>query len=366
MKKSKLLAIIDKAINEVLSEDKAKDDATKKAEEVAFDATLKAIKSKQTALAQKYTDIQKEKNNIKTGNTIIPEAELDEARRYGIADAEKAQALIDAASGKAKGRIQQIVDAINAAGGRLSGGGIANAIGVIQPQINSLLKAMVENGILDIEGGKAFAVAPAAGEEAPEEEPEMAGDETDLFVGKGDINKTLSSYFKDEPTPEEEPAIPTKTVSVATAPKIGVWFDDHSDLIQAIIDKTKTATKRVGKLKENEEIGSGDFKRSALASKDWAKESLKTLIEELVSELIKVKQEDPAMFEKILVQLKQYKFGPTNSLSSYKEILKQLQAADVDAKSVDAGDLELDDEEEEEDTLPEPIMERLQKLAKIK
>ena len=70
----------------------------------------------------------------------ISEVELDEARRYGIADAEKAQALIDAASGKAKGRIQQIVDAINAAGGRLSGGGIANAIGVIQPQINSLLK----------------------------------------------------------------------------------------------------------------------------------------------------------------------------------------------------------------------------------
>jgi hypothetical protein len=352
MKKSKLLAIIDKAINEVLNEDQALDKAAK-------DAEIAAIKKRQTAL-------QAQLQSVVSGKDVMPEGVLDEARRYGIADAEKAQALIDAASGKAKGRIQQIVDAINAAGGRLSGGGIANAIGVIQPQINSLLKAMVENGILDIEGGKAFATAPAPGEEAPEEEPEMAGDETDLFVGKGDINKTLSSYFKDEPTPEEEPAIPTRTVSMAAAPKIGVWFDDHSDLIQAIIDKTKTATKRVGKLKENEEIGSGDFKRSALASKDWAKESLKTLIEELVSELIKVKQEDPAMFEKILVQLKQYKFGPTNSLSSYKEIIKQLNAADVDAKPVDAGDLELGDEEEEEDTLPEPVMERFQKLAKIK
>jgi hypothetical protein len=352
MKKSKLLAIIDKAINEVLNEDQALDKAAK-------DAEIAAIKKRQTAL-------QAQLQSVVSGKDVMPEGVLDEARRYGIADAEKAQALIDAASGKAKGRIQQIVDAINAAGGRLSGGGIANAIGVIQPQINSLLKAMVENGILDIEGGKAFTTAPAPGEEAPEEEPEMAGDETDLFVGKGDINKTLSSYFKDEPTPEEKPAIPTKTVSLAAAPKIGVWFDDHSDLIQAIIDKTKTATKRVGKLKENEEIGSGDFKRSALASKDWAKESLKTLIEELVSELIKVKQEDPAMFEKILVQLKQYKFGPTNSLSSYKEIIKQLNAADVDAKPVDAGDLELGDEEEEEDTLPEPVMERLQKLAKIK
>ena len=358
MKKSQLLAIIDKAINEVLNEapstyagKNAVDDLKKDREYSTLSATGKL-------------DAEDE---LKRGGTVtIGEAELDEARRYGIADAEKAQALIDAASGKAKGRIQQIVDAINDAGGRLSGGGIANAIGVIQPQINSLLKAMVENGILDIEGGKAFTAAPAPGEEAPEEEPEMAGDETDLFVGKGDVDKALSSYFKDEPTPEEEPAIPTRTVSMAAAPKIGVWFDDHSDLIQAIIDKTKTATKRVGKLKENEEIGSGDFKRSALASKDWAKESLKTLIEELVSELVKVKQEDPAMFEKILVQLKQYKFGPTNSLSSYKEIIKQLNAADVEAKPVDAGDLELGDEEEEEDTLPEPIMERLQKLAKIK
>lgn len=358
MKKSKLLAIINKAINEVLDEVTTID--------VPGNPGNIPDQTKSAAINKARTT----EKNPKLGTAddpieFVEEADLNEARRYGIADAEKAQALIDAASGKAKGRIQQIVDAINVAGGRLSGGGIANAIGVIQPQINSLLKAMVENGILDIEGGKAFAVAPTVGEEAPEEEPEMAGDETDLFVGKGDINKTLSSYFKDEPT-EEEPAIPTKTVSMAAAPKIGVWFDDHSDLIQAIIDKTKTATKRVGKLKENEEIGSGDFKRSALASKDWAKESLKTLIEELVSELIKVKQEDPAMFEKILVQLKQYKFGPTNSLSSYKEILKQLQAADVDAKSVDAGDLELDDEEEEEDTLPEPVMERLQKLAKIK
>ena len=134
MKKSKLLAIIDKAINEVLSEDKGKDEAAKR-------AVLNAITAQQNALNAKKTDIQ-------SGKDVIPEAELDEARRYGIADAEKAQALIDAASGKAKGRIQQIVDAINAAGGRLSGGGIANAIGVIQPQINSLLKAMVENGII--------------------------------------------------------------------------------------------------------------------------------------------------------------------------------------------------------------------------
>lgn len=266
MKKSKLLAIIDKAINEVL------DEAT--AFELTTSTGKKVVQSfPNQSAAQKF---KSDNTNIRSVQQL-EEDNLDEARRYGIADAEKAQALIDAASGKAKGRIQQIVDAINAAGGRLSGGGIANAIGVIQPQINSLLKAMVENGILDIEGGKAFAVAPAPGEEAPEEEPEMAGDETDLFVGKGDINKTLSSYFKDEPTPEEEPAIPTKTVSMAAAPKIGVWFDDHSDLIQAIIDKTKTATKRVGKLKENEEIGSGVFNDSLAQSLDANAERLKHL-----------------------------------------------------------------------------------------
>jgi hypothetical protein len=352
MKKSKLLAIIDKAINEVLDESTI---------DVASPGVL-TPQQKQAMIVKARTTSK----NPKLGTAddpieFVEEGELDEARRYGIADAEKAQALINAAVGKSKGRIQQIVDAINAAGGRLSGGGIANALNVIQPQINSLLKAMVENGILDIEGGKAFTTAPTPGEEAPEEEPEMAGDETDLFVGRGDVDKTLSSYFKDEPKPEELAAV--KTTSLAAAPKVGVWFDEHSDLIQAIIDKTKSASKRISSLREDEEIGSGDLKKSTLASKDWAKESLKTLIGELVSELIKVKQEDPAMFEKILVDLKQYKFGPTNTLLSYNMILKQLDAADVNASNIDTGDLELD---EEEDTLPEPVMERFQKLAKIK
>jgi hypothetical protein len=362
MKKSQLLAIIDKAINEVLNEapstyagKNAVDDLKKDREYSTLSATGKL-------------DAEDE---LKRGGTVtIGEAELDEARRYGIADAEKAQTLINAASGKAKGRIQQIVDAINDAGGRLSGGGIANAIGVIQPQINSLLKAMVENGILDIEGGKAFTAAPAPGEEAPEEEPEMAGDYTDFFVGKGDVDKTLAPYFRDEPTPEEEPAIPTRTVSMAAAPKIGVWFVKNSDLIQAIINKTKTSKARVGnsktKTNEGEEIGGGDLKKSKEASRDWAKESLIKLIDELVAELKKVKQEDPAMFEQIKVQLLQYKFGPTGTTSSFEKIMKQLDSPDIEVPPVDAGDLELGDEEEEEDTLPEPIMERLQKLAKIK
>jgi hypothetical protein len=364
MKKSQLLAIIDKAINEVLNEEESNIDVS--------NPTGLTAKQKETFIRQAQQSTgDRNLGTIKKPVSFVEEAELDEARRFGIADASKIQSLLDdipsrPAKENAKKRIKQIIDAITKAGGRLTGGDIAKELGVIQPQINNLLKAMEAKGILNMEGGKAFATPLAPGETAPEEEPEMAGDYTDFFVGKGDVDKAFIPYFRDEPTSEEEPAIPTRTVSMAAAPKIGVWFDDHSDLIQAIIDKTKTATKRVGKLKENEEIGSGDFKRSALASKDWAKESLKTLIEELVSELVKVKQEDPAMFEKILVQLKQYKFGPTNSLSSYKEIIKQLNAADVEAKPVDAGDLELGDEEEEEDTLPEPIMERLQKLAKIK
>jgi hypothetical protein len=362
MKKSQLLAIIDKAINEVLNEA-----SSTYAGKNAVD-DLKKDREYSTLSATGKLDAEDE---LKRGGTVtIGEAELDEARRYGIADAEKAQSLIDAASGKAKGRIQQIVDAINDAGGRLSGGGIANAIGVIQPQINSLLKSMVENGILDIEGGKAFSTTPAPGEEAPEEEPEMAGDYTDFFVGKGDVDKTLAPYFRDEPTSEEEPAIPTRTVSMAAAPKIGVWFDKNSDLIQAIINKTKTSKARVGnsktKTNEGEEIGGGDLKKSKEASRDWAKESLIKLIDELVAELKKVKQEDPAMYKLILVDLKQYKFGPTGTTSSFEKIMKQLDLPDIEVPSVDAGDLELGDEEEEEDTLPEPIMERLQKLAKIK
>jgi hypothetical protein len=356
MKKLQLLVIINKAINEVLEETLY----TGKDPDVKNKLHQDPHYSGLTSQAKKDADIE-----LSKGGDVYAEGELDEARRYGVADADKAQSLIDAASGKAKDRIQQIVDAINAAGGRLSGGGIANALGVIQPQINNLLKVMVDNGILDIEGGKAFATAPAPGEEAPEEEPEMAGDETDLFVGKGDA---MGSYYfpKDKPASKEEPATPTKTVSMAAAPKIGVWFEKHSDLIQAIINKTKTTTQRVvTKLKENEEIGSDDYKKSAHASKKWAKESLKELIDKLVKELKKVRQEDPAMYEQILDELKLYKFGPTNTSSSYNIILKQLNASDTNAKPVDAGDLELDDEEEE-DTLSEPVMERLKKLANIK
>jgi hypothetical protein len=355
MKKSQLLAIIDKAINEVLNEGPSEDKAAK-------DAEIAAIKKKQIALNAQL-------QSVTSGKDTIPEGALDEARRYGIADATKAQALINAASGKAKGRIQQIVDAINDAGGRLSGGAIARALGVIQPQINDLLRAMENAGILNIEGGKAFATPLAPGEEAPEEEPEMAGDETDLFVGKGDA---MGSYYfpKDKPASKEEPAIPTRTVSMAAAPKIGVWFVKNSDLIQAIINKTKTSKARVGnsktKTNEGEEIGGGDLKKSKEASRDWAKESLIKLIDELVAELKKVKQEDPAMFEQIKVQLLQYKFGPTGTTSSFEKIMKQLDSPDIEVPPVDAGDLELDDEEEEEDTIPEPIMERLQKLAKIK
>jgi len=363
MKKSKLLSIINRAINEVLEE-------SLYAEKPGADPsnTLPNIiaPDSNTERDPKFQSKYKK----------ISESELDEARRYGIADSERAQDLIATTSGKAQARIQQIVDAINDSGGRLSGGGIARALGVVQPQINNLLRAMVENGILDIEGGKAFAAPQPVstggeGEEEDEDEnapSEFAGDGTDMYVGQGNYDKLMAQYFgtstpeetgeegEEEPiifSPKETPPEESEEDIIASG-SAGKWLVHHSDLIQAIINKTKTSSKRSTNIREADGIRS---------SREYAKLSLGTLIDELVEKLKAVRSSNPDMLEKILLNLKTYKFGPTNTLLSYKEIVKRLGAEDVTAAPVDAGDLEVDDEEDE--MLDEPIMERFQKLAKI-
>jgi hypothetical protein len=359
MKKSKLLSIVNKAINEVLEE-------SLYAEKPGADSsnTLPNIIS---------PDANTERDpKFQSKYKKISESELDEARRYGIADDARAQDLIDTTSGKAQTRIQQIVDAINNSGGRLSGGGIARALNVVQPQINNLLRTMVEAGILDIEGGTAFStpqVAVAAGEEGEEdnEQSEFAGDETDMAVGSGNYDKLMAMYFgtsTPEETGEESEEEPITTSIEATPEEseadivasgsAGKWLVYNSDLIQAIINKTKSASKRIASIKEANDINPSSYK-------EYAKLSLGVLIDELVEKLKVVRSSNPVMLEKILLNLKTYKFGPTNTLLSYKDIIKKLGTEDISAAPVDTEDLEVDDEE----MLDEPIMERFQKLAKI-
>ena len=361
MKKSKLLSIVNKAINEVLEE-------SLYAEKPGADS-LNILPNIISPDANTERDPKFQSKYKK-----ISESELDEARRYGIADDARAQDLIDTTSGKAQIRIQQIVDAINNSGGRLSGGGIARALNVVQPQINNLLRTMVEAGILDIEGGTAFStpqVAVAAGEEGEEgddEQSEFAGDETDMAVGSGNYDKLMDMYFgtsTPEETGEESEEEPITTPIEATSEEseadivasgsAGKWLVYNSDLIQAIINKTKSASKRISSIREANDINPSSYK-------EYAKLSLGVLIDELVEKLKVVRSSNPVMLEKILLNLKTYKFGPTNTLLSYKETIKKLGTEDISAAPVDTEDLEVDDEEE---MLDEPIMERFQKLAKI-
>jgi hypothetical protein len=374
MKKTKLLSIINKAINEVLEE-------SLYAEKPGADTsnTLPNVIS---------PDANTEKDpKFQSKYKKIAEGELDEARRYGIADDARAQNLINTTSGKAQTRIQQIVDAINDSGGRLSGGGIARALNVVQPQINNLLRTMVEAGILDIEGGTAFSTpqaAAAAGEEeeGDDEQSGFLGDETDMVVGNGNYDKLMAQYFGLPTTPEatgeeteEEPIItpPTEDIpeetedDIIASGSVGKWLVYNSDLIQAIIDKAKLASKRISNIREANNINVNSYK-------EYAKMSLGILIDKLVEKLKVVKLSNPTMLEKILLNLKIYKFVPTNTLRNYKEIIKKLDTVDVSNIPIDTvdisnipidnDDLEIDDENDEE-MLDKPIMERFQKLAKI-
>jgi hypothetical protein len=357
MKKSKLLCIVNKAINEVLEE--------------ALYVEKPGADSSNTLPNVISPDANTEKDpKFQSKYKKVSESELDDARRYGIADNARAQDLINTTSGKAQTRIQQIVDAINNSGGRLSGGGIARALNVVQPQINNLLRTMVEAGILDIEGGKAFSTPQAAdaGEEGEgDEQSEFTGDETDIAVGSGNYDKLMAMYFgtsTPEETGEESEEEPITTSIEATSEEseanivasgsAGKWLVYNSDLIQAIINKTKSASKRISSIREANDITPSSYK-------EYAKMSLGVLIDELVEKLKVVRSSNPAMLEKILLNLKTYKFGPTNTLLSYKETIKKLGTEDISAAPVDTEDLEVDNEE----MLDEPIMERFQKLAKI-
>lgn len=326
--------------------------------------------------------------------------EMNESRKYGVADDAKMQTLMDATQGKAKERIRQIVNAIAEAGGRITAGGIAKALNLRQQQINDLLRSMVEAGVLNIEGGKEFGVplaqvratraaekaavrATTADEEGTiepsdeedddfeDEESEFTGGGVDMLVGRGEqnYNKLMGQYFDTDPsevpedtedefsTTDNAPEEYTKRTEddIIASGSAGEWLIYNFDLIQTLINKARERRK----IKEN------------LSNVELTKLSVEKLQQMLVDKLRKVKEQNPKMLNTILINLRDYKFGPTNTTNVYRNITTALgtQGDDTyDSKNLEEMDCGCDDDMDmdfDDDMLDEPIMERFQKLAKI-
>ena len=301
--------------------------------------------------------------------------------------------------------IQAIKDSPN---GYLTGGKIAAELPGVngQPQIYSLLLDLEKEGILTAADmvkinrptstnkikSTTQPIKHDDTEELPSEEindddndegdgTEYAGDETDLFVGGGNPEKIFSKYFE-EPEGEHEnkpePIIkPNRTLPspTTTSAKAGEWFYKNSKLIQALINKAKTKSTRIGKLKEDiNDIGGGDFKKTTQASINWANESYEKLLQELANELQIVKDTDHNLYIKLLNDLERYKFGATNTLRAFNDLLRKLNEKGIPSakqepeEEIDIDDDEdiIDNEDEDEDTLDEVILNRFRKIANIK
>lgn len=190
-------------------------------------------------------------------------------------------------------------------------------------------------------------------------------DAEDLFVGG---KKIKSKKAKPETGEEEEPS--EKDIAKVKAPRMtasgsksGEWFVDNSDLIDKIIKQYSQSQIKAGRaVKEAEDGGmsSSDFKAAQQASKERAKEMLPDLVQKLVDNLEKLKEEDYNAYVKVLNDLDKYKFGATNTKGVMRMILKALGEEKIPAigskrKSseedelkklgIDDEPIELDDEE---------------------
>jgi len=152
-----------------------------------------------------------------------------------------------------------------------------------------------------------------------------------------------------------------------TAPlnsKVGEFFDKNSSLIDKIIKKYATSTMKTGRVvKEAEDGGmsSADFKSANIKSKEAAKEALPELIQKLVDELKKLKDDDYNAYVKVLNDLDKYKFTPTNTKNVLKQLLRALDEPtmptvagkkkksdddELKALGIDDEPINIDDEEE--------------------
>lgn len=206
---------------------------------------------------------------------------------------------------------------------------------------------------------------------APEdEEGEFFGgsfDAEDMLVGKSKLKtkKAPTTSDDDEKEPSEKELTKIKAPKVTgSSMKAGEWFVDNDDLIAKIIKQYSTSTMKTGRVvKEAEDGGmsSSDFKASQLKSKETAKAALPSLVQQLVDNLEKLKEEDYNAYVKVLNDLDKYKFGPTNTKGVMKQILKALGEDSIPAigskrkdseedelkkLGIDDEPIDLDDEEE--------------------
>jgi hypothetical protein len=196
------------------------------------------------------------------------------------------------------------------------------------PGVNWSFTPDIRNQLL-----KATTIKPAA---AADEEPgdddmfSTAFDAEDMFVG-GKKLKSKKSKPEDEES-DEEPS--EKDIAKVKAPrmtaagsKAGEWFMDNDSLIDKIIKQYSQSQIKTGRtVKEAEDGGlsSADYKSAQQSSKERAKTMLPDLIQKLVNNLEKLKDEDYNVYVKVLNDLDKYKFSVTNTKGVMRMILKAL------------------------------------------
>jgi len=191
------------------------------------------------------------------------------------------------------------------------------------------------------------------------------GDAEDMFIGKSKLKGRKAMDKDDEEDPSEKDLAKLKLPKSAPLnSKVGEFFDKNSSLIDKIIKKYATSTMKTGRVvKEAEDGGmsSADFKSANVKSKEAAKEALPELIQQLVDELKKVKEDDFNAYVKVLNDLDKYKFTPTNTKNVLKQLLRALDEPtmptvagrkkksdddELKALGIDDEPIELDGEEE--------------------
>jgi len=190
-------------------------------------------------------------------------------------------------------------------------------------------------------------------------------DAEDLFIGKSKLKGTKAMGKDDEEGPSEKDLAKLKLPKATPLnSKVGEFFDKNSSLIDKIIKKYATSTMKTGRVvKEAEDGGmsSADFKAANIKSKEAAKEALPELIQKLVDELKKLKDDDYNAYVKVLNDLDKYKFTPTNTKNVLKQLLKALDEPtmptvagkkkksdddELKALGIDDEPINIDDEEE--------------------
>jgi len=189
-----------------------------------------------------------------------------------------------------------------------------------------------------------------ATDEEPSDDDLYAGDldAEDMLIGKAKIkSKKASPETGDEEEPSEKDIAKIKAPKMTAAgSKAGEWFIDNGDLIDKIIKQYSQSQIKTGRtVKEAEDGGlsSADFKAAQQAAKERAKTMLPDLVQKLVDNLEKLKNEDYNAYVKVLNDLDKYKFGATNTKGVMRQILKALGEKSIPA----IGSKRKDNEEDE-------------------